>query len=64
MPYFNFVEYTPMELFRNPGNWQHFVKKGVWLFIHQTMCLSKRVEKKKVLGCHNKDISLKIAFAK
>ena len=29
------------------------------------MCLSlKRVKKKKLLGCYNKDISLKIAFAK
>ena len=31
-----------------------FINKRVRLFIHQTMCL-KCVEKKKLLGCHNKN---------
>ena len=31
------------------------INKRVPLFIHQTMCL-KRVEKKKLLGCHNKAV--------
>ena len=59
MPNFIFIEYTLMELFRKTGNWQHFVNKRVWLFIHQTMCI-KRVKKKKLLGRHKNDISLTI----
>ena len=36
-----------------------FINKRVRLFIHQTMPL-RRVEKKKLLGRHNKDIYLEI----
>ena len=40
-----------------------FVNERVRHFIHRRVTL-KRVEKKKLLGRHSKDISLKIAFAK
>ena len=38
-----------------------FVNQQVLLFIHQTICVSLKLdEKKKLLGRHNKDLSLKI----
>ena len=42
-----------------------FINKQVRLFVHKMMCLSKTCWKeKKLLGHHNKYISVKIAFVK
>ena len=51
-----------MELFTEPDNWRQIYKQTSSIFYTLNMCL-KRVEKKKLLGRHNKDISLN-SFAK
>ena len=56
MPIFSSIGYTLAELFRKPDIDDKFINKRVQLFIHQTMCL--KIEKKKLLGRHNKDIFL------
>ena len=56
MQIFSFIWYTLTELFR----------KRFWLFMQQTMC-PKCVDKTKILGRQNKDISLTVGnhtFAK
>ena len=61
MPIFSFTGYALTELFGKHDNNDKFINKRARLFKHKT-CL-KRGEKKKLLGRHNKDISLK-TFAK
>ena len=53
MPIFSFIGHNLTELFRKPEIDDKLINKRVRLFIHQTICL-KRVEKKKLLGRHNK----------
>ena len=62
MSIFSFTGYTLTELFKKPDNWQQIYKQMSSTFYTSNMCL-KCVEKKKLLGCHNKDISLN-TFAK
>ena len=50
------------ELFRKPDNWWQIYKQTSSTFYASNMCL-KRVEKEKLWGHHNKDISLN-TFAK
>ena len=53
-----------MELFRKPGNWRQICKQTSSTFYTSNGVFLKYAEKKKLLGRHNKDISLKLAFAK
>ena len=46
-----------MELFRKPDNWRQIYKQTSSTFYTSNMCL-KRIEKKKLLGRHSKNISL------
>ena len=64
MPIFSFIEYTLMELFRKPGDWRQICKHTSSAFYTSNDVSLKRVERKHLLGRSNKDISLKIAFAK
>ena len=49
-----------MELFKKPGNWLQICKQTSSTFLYIKRCVSlKPAEKKKLLGPHNKDISLK-----
>ena len=64
MPIFSFLEYILIELFRKPGNWQQICKRTSWALYTLIDVSLKRVEKEKLLGRFDKDISLKIAFAK
>ena len=57
MPVFSFTGYTLTELFRKPDNWRQIYKQTSSAFYTSNMCL-KRIEKKKLLGRHNKEISL------
>ena len=63
MPVFSFTGYTLTELFRKPDNWQQIYKKTTSTFYTSNMCL-KRVEKKKLVGHQNKEISLNTFFKK
>ena len=62
MPIFSFTGHTLTKLFRRPDNWQHIYKQTSSTFYTLNMCL-KRVENKKLLGSHNKGVSLN-TFAK
>ena len=53
MPFFSFLGYTLMELFRKPTIDDKLINKRVRLFINQMIYL-RRVEKKKILTRHNK----------
>ena len=57
MPIFSFIGYTLMELFRKRDNSRQIYKQTSSNFYTSDVCL-KRVEKKKLLGRHNKNISL------
>ena len=57
MPIFRFIGYILMDLFRKPDNWQEIYKPKSSFFYASNIYL-KRVQKKKLLGRHNKDISL------
>ena len=61
MPIFSFLGYTLTELFRKWDKSQQIYKQNSSTLIHQAVSL-KRVEKKKSLGRHNRDISLKICW--
>ena len=62
---FQLYKVHPMELFRKPRNWQQIYKQTSSIFYTSNHYVSlKFVEKKKLLGHHNKEISLKIVFAK
>ena len=61
MPIFSFIPYTLTELFRKPNNLRQIYKQASLTFYTSNMCL-KRVEKKKLLGRHNKDILLRFIF--
>ena len=63
MPVFSFTGYTSTELFRKPDKWRQIYKQTTSTFYTSNMCL-KRVEKKKLLGRHNKEISLNTFFKK
>ena len=54
--------YTLTELFRKADKWRKIYKQTSSTFYTSNMCL-QRVKKKKLLGRHNKDISLN-TFAK
>ena len=62
MPIFSFIGYTITELFRKLDNWRQIYKQTGSTSYTSNICL-ERVEKKKILGRHNKDISLN-TFAK
>ena len=62
MPIFSFIGYTITELFRRLDNWRQIYKQTGSTSYTSNICL-ERVEKKKILGRHNKDISLN-TFAK
>ena len=64
MPIFSFVEYTLMALFRKPGTWRQICKQKSSTFYTSNDACLKRDDKKKLLRPINKNISLKIAFAK
>ena len=64
MPVFSFIEYTLKELFRKTRNLRQICKQTSSTFYTSNDVSLKRVEKKKLLGRHSKDISLKIALAK
>ena len=57
MPVFSFTGFNLMVLFRKPHNWQKIYKQTTSTFYTSNECL-KRVEKKKLLGHQNKEISL------
>ena len=59
MPLFSFIGHTLTELSGKTGKSQQMYKQSSLTFYTSKVCL-KRVEKKKLLGCNNKDISLKI----
>ena len=63
MPRFSFIGYTLTELFRKPDKWRQIYKQTTSTFYTSNMCL-KRVEKKKLLGRHNKEIFLNTFFKK
>ena len=54
----SFIGYTLTELFRKPDNSRQIYKQTNSTFYTSNMCL-KRVEKKKLLRRHDKDIYLK-----
>ena len=62
MTIFSFIGYTITELFRKLDNWRQIYKQTGSTSYTSNICL-ERVEKKKILGRHNKDISLN-TFAK
>ena len=57
MAIFSFTGYTLTELFRKLGNWRQIYKQKSSSFCTSNIFL-KCVQKKKLLGRHNKDISL------
>ena len=57
MAIFSFTGYTLTELFRKPDNWRQIYKQKSSSFCTSNIFL-KCIQKKKLLGRHNKDISL------
>ena len=62
MPIFNFTGYTPTELFRKTDIWLRIYEQTSSTFYTSNNVSLKRVEKKKLLGPNNKDISLNICW--
>ena len=61
MSIFSYIGYTLTELFRKPDNWRQNYKQTISTF-YTSNDVSKTCLEEKLLGCHNKDISLKICW--